>query len=162
MSNVARKQLGLDCENLQKKYKNKHLQWHDLHIDQAVMYQDSTSKWWYPATITRLCKEPRSYTITTKDVVQYRKTQAHLKPYQPQSKKSEDKHLLQSNHMWTVKNESKKPHISDNLDQRGTLSPQLNWIYKEQCNYLVIRLDITLFCQLYISSYPIEGRLLII
>ena len=54
------------------------------------MYQDATSKWWYPATITRLCIQPRSYNITTKEGVTYRKTQAHLRPYQPQSKKSED------------------------------------------------------------------------
>ena len=81
------------------------------------MYQDLISKWWYPATITKLCKEPRSYIITTKEGAQYRKTQAHSKPYQVQSKKSEDEHLLQSNHMQTVKNESKKPHKNDNLVQ---------------------------------------------
>ena len=48
------------------------------------MYQDPNDKRWYPATITRLCQEPRSYLITTKQGVQYRKTQAHLKPYHPQ------------------------------------------------------------------------------
>ena len=117
MSNTARKQLGLHCEDLRNKYKNEHLPLHDLHIDQEVMYQDSTGKKWYPATITRLCKEPRSYIITTKEGVQYRKTQAHLKPYEPQGKNSEDKHLSQSNHMWTVKNETKKPHIIDSLVQ---------------------------------------------
>ena len=117
MSNAARKQLGIDCGDLRTKYKNEHLPSHDLHIDQVVMYQDSASKRWYPATITRLCKEPRSYIITTKDGVQYRKTQAHLKPYQPQDKKSEDEHLSQSTHMQTVKNEPKKPHISNNLVQ---------------------------------------------
>ena len=58
------------------------------------MYQDSRSKWWYPATIVSLYKEPRSYIITTKEVVHYRKTQTHLKPYQPQSKKSEDEHFF--------------------------------------------------------------------
>ena len=117
MSKSARKQLGIDCEDSRNKYKNEHLPPHGLHIDQAVTYQDSTSKWWYPATITRLCKKPRSYTIKTKEDVHYRKTQAHLKPYQLQSKKSEDEHLSQSNHMWTVKNESKRPHIIDNLVQ---------------------------------------------
>ena len=66
------------------------------------MYQDSTSKW-FPATITRLCKEPRSYIITTKDGVQYRKTQAYLKLYQPQGKKRENEHLSQTNHMQTGK-----------------------------------------------------------
>ena len=99
MSNTARKQLGLDGEDLRNKYKNEHLPLHDLHLDQEVMYQDSSSKQWYPVTITRLCKEPRSYIVTTKEGVQYRKTQAHLKPYQPQGKKSEDEHLMQSNHV---------------------------------------------------------------
>ena len=81
MSNAARKQLGLDCEDLRIKYKNEHLPSHDLHIDQEALYQDSTSKQWYPATLTRLCKEPRSYIITTKEGVQNRKTQTHLKLY---------------------------------------------------------------------------------
>ena len=117
LSNTARKQLGLDCEDLRNKYKNEHLPLHDLHLDQEVMYQGSTSKYWYPATIARLCKKPRSYIITTKEGVQYRKTQAHLKPYQPQGKKSEDEHLSQSNHMQTVKIETKKPHFIDNLVQ---------------------------------------------
>ena len=117
MSNAARKQLGLDCEDLRNKYKNEHLPSHDLHLDQEVMYQDSTNKWWHPATITRLCKEPRSYIITTKEGVQYIKTQAHLKPYQPQDKKSEEEHLLQTNHVWTVKHENNKFHFTDNLVQ---------------------------------------------
>ena len=47
---------------------------------------------------------PRSYKITTRDGVTYRKTQIHLKPYQPQCKKTEDEHsdsdiqTLKSNH----------------------------------------------------------------
>ena len=114
ISNAARKQLGIDCENLRTKYKNEHLPSHDLYIEQAVMYQDSTSKWWFPATITKLCKEPRSYIITMKEGVQYRKTQAHFKPYQPQDKKVEDKHLPQTSHMQTVKTLNSK---SDNLAQ---------------------------------------------
>ena len=73
MTNAARKQLGIDWEDLKNKFKNDHLPSHDLHIDQAVMYQDSTSKQWYPAIIARLCKEPRGYTITIKEGVQYRK-----------------------------------------------------------------------------------------
>ena len=64
MPNTARKQIGLDCEDLRNKYKNEHLALHDLHIDQEVMCQDSSSKQWHPATITRLCKEPRSYIVT--------------------------------------------------------------------------------------------------
>ena len=68
ISKVARKQLGLDCEDLRTKYKNEHLPLHDLHLNQAVMYQDPRTKWWFPATITKLCQEPRSYIITTKKV----------------------------------------------------------------------------------------------
>ena len=79
------------------------------------MYQDSRSKQWFPATVTKLCKEPRSYIITTREGVQYRKTQAHLKPYQPQVKKVEDEHLSQTNHMWTVKALNSKSHKIDNL-----------------------------------------------
>ena len=69
ISNAARKQPGIDCENLRTKYKNEHLPSHDLYINQVVMYQDSTGKRWFPATITKLCKEPRSYIITTKEGV---------------------------------------------------------------------------------------------
>ena len=98
------------------------------------MYQDLASKHWFPATTARLCKEPRSYIITTKDGVQYRKTQAHLKPYQPQAKKNEDEHLWQTNHMQTTKplKTQKIDNLAQSRPQRGILSPQLNWIYKEQ------------------------------
>ena len=99
MSNAARKQKGLDCEQLRTKHKNEQMPLHDLHLDQAVMYQDPNDKRWYPATITRLCQEPRSYLITTKQGAQYRKTQAHLKPYHPQD---EDKLCNQEKHKQTV------------------------------------------------------------
>ena len=85
MSNAARRQKGLDCKHLRTQSKNEQVPLYDLHLDQVVMYQDPNDKRWYPATITRLCQEPRSYLITTKQGVQYRKTQAHLKPYHPQS-----------------------------------------------------------------------------
>ena len=117
MSNVAGYQLGLNPDQLRSKYKNEHLPSHDLYLSQHVMYQDSSSKQWHPATIARLCKEPRSYLITSKEGVHCRKVQAYLKPYQPQSKNSEEELLSQSNHMWTVKNENKKPHISNSLAQ---------------------------------------------
>ena len=77
---------------------------HDIHIGQEVMYQNATSKQWYPTTITSLCVQPRSYNIITREGVIYRKTQAHLKPYQPQSKKSEDECSgEQSSDMWALK-----------------------------------------------------------
>ena len=73
------------------------------------MYQDATSKQYHPATIISLCVQPRSYNITTREGVTFRKTQAHLKPYQPQSKKSEDEHYdVQSSDMWTLKDNCKQ------------------------------------------------------
>ena len=51
VSNAARHQLGLQPEKLRTVYKNKHLPSHDLHLGQDVMYQDVTSKQWYPVTI---------------------------------------------------------------------------------------------------------------
>ena len=82
------------------------------------MYQDSTNKQWFPATITSICSEPRHYKITIKEGVTYRKTQSHLKPYDPQSKKSEDEHYkLQSSDMWTLKSYHKQYRTVDNLIQ---------------------------------------------
>ena len=101
MSNAGRHQLGLQPEKLRTVYKNEHLPSHDLHIRQDDMYQDVTSKWWNPATITSLCAQSRSYNITTREGVTYKKTQAHLKPYQPQIKKTVDEHS--DNDMWTLK-----------------------------------------------------------
>ena len=81
LSNVAKRQMGIQSEELRAKQKNQHLPTHDLCLNHTVMYQEPTSKKWYPARITRLCKEPRSYIITTEEGTQYRKTQMHLKPY---------------------------------------------------------------------------------
>ena len=113
MSNVTRYQLGLNPEQLRSKYKNGHLSSNDLHLGQDVMYQDSTNKQWFPATITSLCSEPGSYNITTKEGVT--QTQSYLKPYNPQHKKSEDKHYTsQSSNMQTAKSDHKQYKIADN------------------------------------------------
>ena len=56
----------------------------------------------YPATIAMLCQEPRSYIVTTKQGVQYRKTQTHLKSYNLQEDTSENELLVQNTHKWTV------------------------------------------------------------
>ena len=109
MSNATRKKLGLQPKKLRNVNKNEHLPSHDLHIGQEVMHQDATSKQWYPAIITSLCTQPRSYNITTRESVTYRKTQAHLKPYQPQGKKSEDESsVVQPNDKWTLKADCKE------------------------------------------------------
>ena len=104
MSTTARQQLGLQSEKLRNVHKHDHLPSRDLHIWKDVVYQDETSKWWYPATITSLCVQPRSYNITMREGVTYRETQAHSKPYQPQSRKSEDEcSVKQSSDMQTLK-----------------------------------------------------------
>ena len=89
MSNVARAQQGLGSEQLKVNSKNKHLPTHDFHIGQSVMYLNPVNTRWYPATITSLCQEPRSYKIRTENGIIYRKTQNHLKLYQWQH--NEDK-----------------------------------------------------------------------
>ena len=48
-------------------------------------------KRWYPATITSLCTELRSYHIETEDGTVYRKTQSHLKTYQCSTEKRDTK-----------------------------------------------------------------------
>ena len=60
MSNAARQWLGLQPVKLRTVYKNEHLPSHDLHILKDVMYQDATSRQWYPAIITSLCALHRS------------------------------------------------------------------------------------------------------
>ena len=84
------------------------------------MFQDVTSKWWYPVTIKSLCQEPRRYNITTREGVNYRVTQAHLKPCQPQSKKLEaDQSVFQvieqSSDMKTLKQSDHKKSDSMNI-----------------------------------------------
>ena len=69
MSNSARRQLGLEAQMVRTKIKNNNLPLHDLHLGQDVMMQDLTSRRWSPVVITRLCKEPRSYQVTTSDNV---------------------------------------------------------------------------------------------
>ena len=51
--------------------------------------QDPTTKRWSPVMITKLCKGPRSYQVTTKEGVNYRMMQVHLKPYTPADKQDQ-------------------------------------------------------------------------
>ena len=83
LSTAAKLQMGL-CINhptTEQMKKNHHLPTHDLCINQPVMYQDATTKKWYPATIVSWCEEPRSYITSTDEGIQYRQIQQHLKPY---------------------------------------------------------------------------------
>ena len=82
LSNAARKQMGIQSEELRGRQKNQHLPTHDFTLNQNLMYQEPVSKKWYPAKITRLCDELKSYIITTEEGTQYRKQQMHLKLYQ--------------------------------------------------------------------------------
>ena len=107
MSNAARKQLGIQHEVLRNINKHEVLPTHDLHVGQSVIYQDSVTKQWHPAIITGLHHEKRSYKIKTSNGVAYRKTQAHLKPYTPQSKNAQaiqsvSQLMAQLDHMWLV------------------------------------------------------------
>ena len=95
LSNAGKRQMGIQSEELRVKQKDQHLPTHDLCLNQTVMYQEPISKKWYPARITKLCKEPRSYIITTKERMQYRKMQMHLKPYQPM-------HQTNNIELWTT------------------------------------------------------------
>ena len=71
--------MGLHSEHLRVNQKNHHLPTNDLYLDQAVRYLDPTMRKWYPAKITKLCDEPRSYITSTENGTQYRKTQQHSK-----------------------------------------------------------------------------------
>ena len=129
MSNAARKQLGIQPEIIRNCAKHAALPTHDLSVGQHVMYQDSTSKHWYPAVIDSLCSEPRSYQIITRDGIVYRKTQSHLKPFTPQNKMSQSTQsvsspVAQSNHMWPVKTDSKKKSQVNNQWQVQTSRPK--------------------------------------
>ena len=79
MSNAACR-LGIAAEQITVN-KNQYLPSHNLHIGQEVMYQDSVTKRWFPATIKAFCPEPRSYQIQSTKGVTYRRTQNHLKLY---------------------------------------------------------------------------------
>ena len=67
MPNAARKYVGIQPEVVRNNDKHVVLPTHDIHVGQDVMYQDSTSKHWYPTIIQSLCSESRSYKILTRD-----------------------------------------------------------------------------------------------
>ena len=119
MSNAASKQLGIQPEVVRNNNKHAVLPTDDLHVCQDVMYQDSTSKHWYPAVIQSLCSESRSYKILTRDGIVYRKTQYHLKSFTPQNKNSPSlkfvsPSMAQSTNMWPLRqSELKKVFYSE-------------------------------------------------
>ena len=129
MSNTARKQLGIQPEIARNTDKHPALPTHDLHVGQQEMYQDSSSKCWYPTVITSLCSESRSYKIITRDGIVYRKTQFHMKPFILQNKMSQSvkcvsSPVAESNHMQPVKTESKDKSQVNNHMQVQTSTPK--------------------------------------
>ena len=57
MSNIDRNKLGIQPEVLRDIENYDKLPTYDLHVGQHVMFQDSASKQWHHAIITRLCQE---------------------------------------------------------------------------------------------------------
>ena len=117
------KQISIRPEVVRNTDKHVALPSHDLHVGQQVMYQDSTSKHWYPAFIDSLCPEPRSYKITTRDGITYRKRQSHLKPFTPQNKNLQSNQcvsplMAQSTHTWPVKAEHNKSQVNKQADKQ--------------------------------------------
>ena len=111
LSNAAKMQMGIQSKKQGARQKNQDLPTHDLSLNQTVMYQEPISKKWYPTKITRLCAEPRSYIITTEEGMQYRKTQIHLKPYQPwtNNKEPNKKTQCNDNHIQLRPRNNEKP-----------------------------------------------------
>ena len=92
--------------------KNENVPSHDLDLGHDVVIQDHASKRWSAAIITRLCKEPRSYQVTTRDNVTYRKTQAHLKPYKLTFKNVQDAKIC---NMWPLEKTCNKNNTNDTI-----------------------------------------------
>ena len=44
ISNAAKRQIGLEPEEIRNTHKNEHLLLHELHLGQDVMFQDPTNK----------------------------------------------------------------------------------------------------------------------
>ena len=130
MSNATTRHPGIQPEVIWNIDKHEQLAIHDLHVGQHVMFQDSTSKRWYPAVIESLCPQTRSYKLKTSDAVVYRKMQAHLKLYTLQDKKFKAVQcvlpsMAQSNHMWPVKQSvHKKSSQVNNQSQVHTSRPK--------------------------------------
>ena len=144
MANMTRKQLGLDPEQLRNKHKNEHLPSYDLPLGQDVMFQDTTSKQWFPATITSLCSEPRRFSFTTREGATYRKTHVHLKPYSPYNKGVKMNIVYQNLVICRQLNLIAKSLIELTIkynlsqDQGWTLSPQASLVVNENVNILII------------------------
>ena len=112
MSNSSRRQLGLEAEKVRTKTKNENLPSHDLYLGQDIMIQDPTSKQCSPGVITKLCKETKSYQVTTRDNVTYRNPQTHLKLHKPENKTAQD---AKGCNMWPLEKTGHKTKSNDTI-----------------------------------------------
>ena len=87
LSKSAQAKMGIHpADAIRTKDKHQATTSHDYTVGQHVMFQNPPDKRWYPAKITSLAQAKRSYIITSADGAQYRRTQAHLKPFKPRDK----------------------------------------------------------------------------
>ena len=111
MTNAARQQLGLQSEQLRIVIRNEHLPSHDLN---TYWSRGHASRCYKQMVVSShyyqlMCTAKKLQYLLQGNGVTYRKTQAHLKPYQPQSKKSEDEHsVIQSTDKQTLKADCKQ------------------------------------------------------
>ena len=69
----------------------------------------------------KLCKEPRSYQVTTSDNVTYRKTQSHLKLYKPENKAAQDAKSCNMQPLEKTGHKTKSNDTIANLQHRRTI-----------------------------------------
>ena len=92
--------------------------------------------------------------ITTTEGVTYRKTQDHLKPYQPQCKKTEDEHsdnnmqTLEANHKQFDSVKSKNNQVQYHSGPKRDINPQLNLICDVLSGLCNNKLDISYLKQI--------------
>ena len=112
MSNSARRQLGLEADKLRIKTKMRPCPPMTYTWVQMLLCKIQQAKGGHQQFITRLCKEPRSYQVTTRDNVMYRKTQADLKPYKPEVKNVQE---VKSCHMQPLEKTCNKTNNNDTI-----------------------------------------------
>ena len=144
MSNAARKQFSLDSELLRNKQKNKHLPLHDLHLGKDVMFQDATSKQWFPATITRLCSHQEVTRLLqgkVSPIGRHKHTWSHTCNKARRLKiKILYPNLVICGNLNLIARSLLQLTIKYNLilGQNGTLSPQLNLFIMDYVNIVII------------------------
>ena len=88
MAQSTHMQSSKQPEIIWNSYKHEALPTHDLNVFQQAMFQDSTSKYWYPDVSANLSPDSRSYKITTMQSVNPVKMQStHMQPVKSEVKK---------------------------------------------------------------------------